>query len=140
MFKKALRTDPKQSYNYYNLVQAYKELNDNYQIRDYFEKFTRDNPDYVQGFIEYAKWLIEVSDHSDAQRKLRRAEKLEPDNVEILNLLFLTQYTLVIKNVCEYNIKEAISVGEKAQNLGTFLYEDLKQELENILKDIQGNK
>ncbi len=140
MFKKALRTDPKQSYNYYNLVLAYKKLNDNYQVRDYFEKFTRDNPDYVQGFIEYAKWLIEVSDYSDAQRKLRRAEKLEPENVEILNLLFLTQYTLVIKNVCEYNIREAISVGEKAKNLGTFLYEDLKQELENILKDIQGNK
>lgn len=140
MFKKALRTDSKQSYNYYNLVLAYKGLGDNYKIREYFEKFTRDNPSYLPGFLEYSKWLVEVSDFSDAQRKLRRAEKLAPDNVEVLNLLFLTLYTLVIKNVCEYNIKEAISVAEKAQNLGTFLYKDLKQELENILKDIQGNK
>lgn len=140
MFKKALRTDPKQSYNYYNLVLAYKGLDDNYKIREYFEKFTRDNPSYLEGFLEYSRWLVEISDFADAQRKLRRAEKLEPDNTEVLNLLFLTLHTLVIKNVCEYNIKEAISIAERAQNLGSFLYEDLKQELENILKDIQGNK
>lgn len=139
-FKKALRTDPKQSYNYYNLVLAYKGLNDNYKIREYFEKFTRDNPNYLQGFIDFAKWLIEVEDYADAQRKLRRAEKLEPNNVEVLNLLFLTLYTLVIKNVCEYNIRETISIAEKAKNLGQFLYEDKNKELENILNDIQGRK
>lgn len=140
MFKKAIRTDSKQSYNYYNLVNAYKILKNNDKVREYFEKFTRENPEYLQGFIDYSKWLMSISDYADAQRKLRRAERLDKNNVEVLNLLFLTLYTLVIKNVCEYNIKEAISIAEKTQALGTFLYSDLKQELENILKDIQGNK
>ena len=55
----------------------------------------------------------------------------------MLNLLFLTLYTLVKKNLCEYNIKEAISVAQKAQDLGNLQYPEQKQELENILKDIQ---
>ena len=86
------------------------------------------------------KWLIETEDFADAQRKLRRAERLDKNNVKVLNLLFLTLYTLVKKNLCEYNIKEAISVAQKAQDLGNLQYPEQKQELENILKDIQGNK
>ena len=138
-FKKALRTDSKQTYNYYNLVKAYKLLNDRYNTREYYEKFVRENPDYLEGFIDYSKWLISVEDFADAQRKLRRAEKLDKNNLEVLNLLFLCLYTLVKNNVCEYNIKEAISVARKAQTLGKFEYEGELQELENILKDIQGN-
>ena len=139
-FKKALRTNPHQTYNYYNLVNAYKVLGDNYKVREYYEKFIAENPNYAQGFIDYSKWLIEVNDFPEAQRKLRRTEKLDKDNLEVLNLLFLTLYTLVKKNVCEYNIKEAISVAQKAQDLGKLEYPQEKQELENILKDIQGNK
>ncbi len=138
-FKKALRTDPKQTYNYYHLAHAYRCLNDRYKVRENYEKFVRENPDYLPGFVDYAKWLIEVSDFSDAQRKLRRAEKLDKNNLEVLNLLFFSLYTLVKTNVCEYNIKEAISVAQHAQTLGKFDYENEKQELENILKDIQGN-
>lgn len=139
MFKKALRTDEKQTFNYYNLTEAYRILKDSYKVREYFEKFTRENPQYLKGFIEYAKWLISVNDFADAQRKLRRAEKLSPENIEVLNLLFLTQYTLVKTNICEYNIKEAVSLAEKIQILGNFNYKEEKHELENILKDIQGN-
>jgi len=139
MFKKALRTDEKQTYNYYNLVKAYTVLNDSYKIKEYYEKFIRENPKYLQGFVNYAKWLISVNDFADAQRKLRRAEKLAPQDIEVLNLLFLTQYTLVKRNICEYNIKEAISLAEKIQVLGDFNYIEYKHELENILKDIQGN-
>lgn len=138
-FKKALRTDSKQTYNYYNLVKAYKLLNDRYNTREYYEKFVRENSDYIEGFVDYSKWLISVEDYADAQRKLRRAEKLEKNNIEVLNLLFLCLYTLVKNNVCEYNIKEAISVARSAQALGKFEYEKELQELENILINIQGN-
>ena len=55
-------------------------------------------------------------------------------------MLFYCAYKLVKTNVCEYNIKEAISVAQKAQDLGNLQYPEQKQELENILKDIQGNK
>lgn len=139
MFKKALRTDEKQTYNYYNLIQAYKQLNDTYKIKEYYEKFIRENPEYLNAFIDYAKWLISINDYADAQRKLRRAEKLDKNNTEILNLLFLTQYTLVKNNICEYNIKEAIALAEKIQALGHLEYENEKAELETILKNIQGS-
>lgn len=139
-FKKALRTDSKQTYNYYNLAQAYKILGDNYKVRENYEKFITENSDYINGFIDYARWLIDTEDFADAQRKLRRANHLDKNNLEVLNLLFLTLYTLVKKNLCEYNIKEAISVAQKAQDLGNLQYTEQKQELENILKDIQGNK
>lgn len=139
-FKKALRTEPKQTFNYYNLARSYKNMGDNYKVRENYEKFITENPDYIDGFIDYSEWLIETEDFADAQRKLRRAERLDKNNAKVLNLLFLTLYTLVKKNLCEYNIKEAISVAQKAQDLGNLQYPEQKQELENILKDIQGNK
>lgn len=139
-FKKALRTDKKQTYNYLHLVECYKKLDDNYKVREYYEKFISENPDYIKGFLSYAQWLVKVSDFQDAQRKLRRAEKLEPENPEVLSLLFLCSYTLVKNNICEYNIKEAISIAEKASKTsGNFKYQKEKEELENILTDIQGN-
>lgn len=139
MFKKALRTDKKQVYNYLHLVNCCKLLGNNCKIREYYEKFITETSEYTQGFIEYAKWLISISDFADASRKLRRAEKLDNENCEVLNLLFFTLYTLVKDNICEYNIKEAISIAEKAQVHGKFEYENEKHELENILIDIQGN-
>ncbi|MBD5401803.1 tetratricopeptide repeat protein [bacterium] len=139
MFKKALRIDPKQTYNYYNIAKAYKILNDSNKVREFYEKFVRENPDFLKGLIDYSKWLISISDYADAQRKLRRAEKLDSNNSEILNLLFFTSYTLVKNNICEYNIKEAISIAEKAQATEKFDYNNEKTELEQILKNIQGS-
>ena len=40
MFKKALRTDKRQTYNLLHLARAYQKLNNNDKVRDYFEKFT----------------------------------------------------------------------------------------------------
>ena len=48
-------------------------------------------------------------------------------------MLFLTLYTLARNNVSEYNIREAISVANKAIDLGEFNYNPEKQELENLL-------
>jgi len=139
LFKKSLRTERKQSYNYLHLARVYQKLENHDKTKEYFEKFITENSKYVKGFVEYAKWLMSISDYADAQRKLRRAEKLDNNNVEILNLLFYSSYRLVKDNICEYNIKETISIADKAQSLGHFEYENEKVELENILKDIQGN-
>ncbi len=138
MFKKALRTDSKQTYNYLNLVHAYQRLQNKTKVKEYFGKFVSENPWYLDGLLEYSKWLIELGDFADAQRKLRKVEKISPDNVEVLNLLFFTSYTLVKNNICEYNIREAILIADKVKALGQFDYEPQRAELESILKDIQG--
>jgi len=140
MFKKVLRTDSKQSYNYFNLAMAYSKLKDKTKTREFFDKFTIENPDYAKGLLEYAKWLTEISDYADAQRKLRKAEKLEGNNPEILNLLFYCSYKLVKDNICEYNIKEAISVAEKIEPSERFIYKNEYNELRGILENLQGNK
>ena len=114
-------------------------LDSQYKVREYLDKFTQGNPDYAQGHIDYAQWLINVSDFEEARRKLKKALKLEPDNLDAINMLFLTQFTLVKKNICEYNIKEAISVADRALELGRFDYTPQKQELERMLANFQGN-
>ena len=43
MFKKALRTDSKQTYNYINLARAYKNLNNKIKVRENYEKFIQEN-------------------------------------------------------------------------------------------------
>ena len=139
MFKKALATDIHQSYNYYHMARAYIGLNNQYKAKEYFDKFVQINPEYAKGLYDYGKWLIDLSDFEEAQRKLKKARNLEPDNVNVLNLLFLTYYTLVKKNISEYNIKEAISIAERALVLGRFDYTPQKQELEGMLKNFQGN-
>lgn len=139
MFKKALSIDKHQTYNYYNLAVAYEKLNDSYKVREYFDKFIQYNPEYAKGLNEYGKWLINVSDFEEAQRKLKKAKKLDADNVDTINMLFLTYHALVKKNFSEYNVKEAISIANKALELGRFDYMPQKQELEQMLGNFQGN-
>lgn len=139
MFKKALRTDPKQVYNLLNIARAYKALDNKDKTREFYEKFIQENQHYYEGILEYSKWLINISDFADAQRKLRKADKLRKNDIEIMNLLFYTSYRLVKENICEYNVKEAISIAEKIKSLGNFDYETERIELENILVNIQGN-
>lgn len=139
MFKKALRTDAKQTYNYLNIARAYQALDNKDKTREFFEKFIHECPNYFGGILEYSKWLINISDFADAQRKLRKADKIRKSDIEVMNLLFYTSYRLVKENVCEYNIKEAISIAEKTKSIGNFDYETEKVELENLLVNIQGN-
>lgn len=139
MFKKALRTDGKQYYNYLNIARAYQHLQNKDKTIEYFEKFTQECPYHFEGFLEYSKWLINISDFANAQRKLRKADKLQKNNLEVMNLLFYTSYRLVKENICEYNVKEAISIAEKTKSIGDFKYETEKVELENLLVNIQGN-
>jgi Tfp pilus assembly protein PilF len=139
MFKKALKTDPLQSYNLLNLARVYKYLNRDDKVREFYEKFVTENPKYKDGLTEYAKWLTDVSDFADAKRKLQKAENIDNKDFEILNLIFYSMYRLVKENISEYNVKEAISVAEKIYTLGgDFKYEPEKQDLEVMLNEIQG--
>ena len=140
MFKKALRTDSKQTYNYLNIARVYKVMGNKDKTREYFEKFIHEHSYFIPALLEYSKWLVEIEDYPDAQRKLRKADRLRSNDVEIMNLLFYSSYRLVKESVCEYNIKETISLAEKIKSLGNFGYETEKIELENLLVNIQGSK
>lgn len=137
-FRMVLKNDEKQTYNYLNLARAYQKLNDKIKVREAFERFVLENPQYFAGLLEYSQWLLSIEDFADAQRKLRKACKLRPTDVDALNMLFYVSYRLVKENVCEYNVKEAISIADRVQSLGDFKYESERQELDNILINIQG--
>ena len=134
LYKKALSSDNKRIYNYFRLAQCYKKLGKVDMAKDSYEKLLKANPDFTEGYLDYAKYLISLEDYKDAQRKLRKAEKLAPNNQEILNLLFYVCYILVKDNLCEYNIKEAISIAKKVE---TFEYPELREDLERILREIK---
>ena len=133
-FKLALEKDPKDVYNYYRLAKCYEVLANDEMTRDSYDKVLKFNPKCLNAYIEYAKYLISKNDYTDAKRKLSKAEKLDPFNQELLNLLFHTSYILVKEKVCEYNVKEAISIADRIKK---FEYPELRAELEGLLKDIK---
>lgn len=139
-FNKALHIDNNQNSNYLNLAKCYMALKNNDKTRECFEKFTKLYPENVESLIDYSDWLVEVCDFEDARRKLEKAQKIAPENLKILNRLFFVQYTLVKKNVSEYNIKEAISTSHQAIALGNFEYYPQMQELEHMLNNIREDK
>ena len=133
LFKTALLKNPKFYYTYINLAKCYEKTKNDNMVKDSYDKLTKFNEEYVKAYVEYAKYLINKEDFKDAQRKLRKACKLENNNQEILNLLFYTCYRLVKENLSEYNVKEAISI---ADSIKEFEYPDFRAELEEILKNI----
>ena len=133
-FKEILKNYKNEYTNYYRLAKCYEALKNTDMVKDSYDKYIKANPDYAPVYLDYAKYLISVNDYKDAQRKLRKAESLDKNNSEILNSLFYTSYILVKENVCEYNVKEAISLADRIEN---FEYPDLKAELEEILRNIQ---
>ena len=135
-FKEALKKDPKDAYNYFRLAKCYEKLGNDNMIRDSYEKILKFNPKFAPAYFEFAQYLISQKDYQDARRKLRKAANLEPNNRRILNLLFYVSYILVKEDVCEYNVKEAISLADK---INGFEYPDLRADLEKILKEIKEN-
>lgn len=113
-----------------------KQKNDT-KVKDFYNSAIDKNPIFFRAYREFAKYLFSQNDFADAQRKLRKAYKLDENNLEILNLLFYSCYKLVKENVCEYNIKEAVGFAEKAETLGHFEYPGEKNELTELLKNIQ---
>ncbi len=134
IFKSVLTKDPKRVFNYYRLAKCYARIGKTDMVKDSYDKLLKINPLFAAGYLDYAKYLISLEDYKDAQRKLRKAEKLSPNNQEILNLLFYTCYILVKENLCEYNIKEAISIADKVEN---FEYPEFREDLERLLREIK---
>lgn len=129
-FKKALQLNPNEIYNYLRLAKCYEKLNKVDMVKDCYDKFIKQNPNYPTAYFDYANFLIGQNDFKSAQRKLRKAEKLSPEDAKILNLLFYVTYRLVKDDVCEYNIKEAISIADRIKY---FEYPELKSDLERLL-------
>lgn len=136
-FKKALNIAPKEFYNYYRVAKCYEKLNKNDMVQDSYDKMIKFNPEFTRAYIEYAEYLMSIKDYKNAQRKLRKAENLDKNNQQILNSLFYTSYILVKDNVCEYNIKEAISLADR---IDEFKYPELRADLEVLLKNVKENQ
>lgn len=134
MFKTALNKDDKEIYNYYRLAKCYEQTDNDTMIKDSYDKLNKFAPNFISGFTDYANYLIKKNEIKDAQRKLRKAEKLDSSNQDICNLLFYTSYILVKDDPCEYNVKEAIMLANKITD---FKYPELRVELEGILKNIK---
>lgn len=131
------RSDDENCTNAYYLAKCYEKQSNDTKVKEYFETAIRLNPHYIKAFADYAKYLIQQNDFLEAQRKLRKALKSEPENIVMLNLMFYVSYVLVKANVCEYNIKETISYAETIEKIAPELFEypEQKLELEKLLAD-----
>lgn len=134
-FKAVLKQEPSDVINYYYIAMAYKKLSNDILTKEYFEHSLKENPEHVKSYIDYSLYLIDKSDFAEAQRKLRRALKNNENNLEILNLLFHVSYVLVKEKVCEYNVKETLSIADKICSIDkvAFKYEDEKADLVKII-------
>ncbi len=138
-FKSALSSDINDPINYYYIAKAYMHLGDNTNTKEYFEHAIKENPKHLKTYIDYAKFLISEEKIAEAGRKLRKSLKYGENNLEILNMLFLTSYILVKENVCEYNIKEALELEKKIRSINEdgFKYPDKSAELAEMLNKLQ---
>ena len=138
-FKSALASDLHDPINYYYIAKAYMHLVDNTNAKEYFEHAIKENPKHLKTYIDYAKLLISEEKIAEAGRKLSKSLKYGENNLEILNMLFLTSYILVKENVCEYNIKEALELEKKIRSINEdgFKYPDKSAELAEILTKLQ---
>lgn len=134
-FKTVLKSEPFDVSIYYYIAKAYVKLSNDILAKEYFEHSLKENPGHIISYLDYSQYLINQNEYQEAQRKLRRALKIDENNTEILNLLFHVSYVLVKENVCEYNVKEALSIAEKicSINKDFFRYEEEKADLEKIL-------
>lgn len=132
---KYLRVD-EDMFNFYYMAKCYEKLNNSEKVKECFSSALVQNPKYLTANIDYVQWLINQNEYPEAQRKLRKALKFYPDNTELLNLMFIVSYTLVKKNICEYNIRETLSIAQKIENINfdMFQFPEQKAELEILLQ------
>ena len=130
------RSDDEDAVNCFYIAKCYEQKNDDTKVRDYYEASLRINVKYTKAYINYVNYLISKNDYTEAQRKLRKALKHDENNIELLNLMFYVSYILVKDNYSEYNLKEAVSVAEKTENMGRdlFKYPEQKSELLELLQ------
>ncbi len=130
-----LRADDEDAVNSYYLAKCYEKLNNDTKVKDYYENAILFNPKYIAAFTDYSRYLVSRNEFPEAQRKLRKALKADENNAALLNLMFYVSYILVKENLCEYNVKETLSIAEKIENIdrNLFEYPEQKAELTAIL-------
>ena len=130
-----LRADDEDAVNSYYLAKCYEKMNNDTKVKDYYENAILFNPKYIAAFTDYSRYLISRNEYPEAQRKLRKALKADENNMILLNLMFYVSYILVKENLCEYNVKETLSIAEKVENIdrNLFEYPEQKAELTAIL-------
>ncbi|MDR1167772.1 MAG: tetratricopeptide repeat protein [Heliobacteriaceae bacterium] len=133
--KKTLDDEADNFVSHYYLAKSYRKLNNRAKTQEHFDAALDENPEYLQARLDYAEYFISEGDYAEARRKLRKALKSEPDNPELLNLLFFAGYMLVKENSCGYNIKEVLAAAAKIPP-EFFRYSKQKEELEEILGKI----
>lgn len=130
------RSNDEDSINCCYMAKCYEKLKNDTKVREYYESALLHNPKSIKVFSDYSKYLIGQNDYQEAQRKLRKALKVFPDDVKFLNLMFYVSYILVKENLCDYNVKETIAIAQKVETIapGAFEYPEQKAELEAVLQ------
>ena len=138
VFKQILKEDSTDVVCNFYIAKCYEKLGNDILTKEYYENAINKFPSHVNSYINYSEYLIKRGEFAEAQRKLRRALKVDDNNLQILNLLFYVSYILVKENVCEYNIKEALAIAEKvcSIDLNSFEYNGEKAELSTILENL----
>lgn len=134
-FGLVLKYNAKSVENYGKIAQAYFLEGNIQKANAYYQKALEYQPESFQVHINYAKILVEQSDFANALKKLEKANKLEENNSECLNLLFYVNYMLAKENLSDYNIERAMKIAQKIENdyPESFFYRDEKKELETKL-------
>ncbi len=126
------RSNDEEPVNAYYLAKCFERLQNDTKVKDYYESAIYHNPKYIAAFTDYAKYLILHDEFAEAQRKLRKALKIDENNTVLLNLMFYASYRLVKDNVCEYNVKETILIADKIERINPDLFEYSEEKLELI--------
>lgn len=125
--------------NSINLLIAlcYDALDDKNNAKEYFENALLKAGESIKVYLEYSKFLIKCNDFESAQRKLKRALKLDENNLNILNLLFHVGYILVKDKNSEYNTKETLAIADRiiAIDENAFLYPEERADLEKLVNN-----
>jgi len=124
----------------YYLALIYAKLGQLNKAKESFESSSQKCSMFVKNYIDWANFLIENGEFNDAQRKLRKGLKYNNGDINLLNLLFHVSFILVKDNVCEYNIKDAISIASKIEPQELFEYKNELSELEQMLGNIEREK
>ena len=116
------------------IADAYDKMGDVHNAKEYYENALLKASDNVKLYLKYSDFLIRQGDYASAQRKLNRALKQNPENLNILNLLFHIGYILVKENYSEYNMKETLAIADKiiAIDNEAFNYPEERTDLENM--------
>jgi len=130
-----LKHNDEDAINCYYIAKCYEKKSNNTKTIEYYEASIRLNDKNINTYIDYTNYLITKNEYAEAQRKLRKALKIDEDNITLLNLMFYVSYILVKDNICDYNLKEVLLLASKIEHKGIFNYPEQKQELENILQE-----